>query len=260
MKLVNVNPKKVAFNSKLLKASPELIKAMTDIFGDELVRLCRSIPPIFTNDSGSLSLVDRHFSFAILVEFGNTSHIPGMLVTEEERKDLVLVNRKFEEMIVNHAATIRSAPKNKSGVSRSQRKELGYVCPFCSLLVKGPKGHKPVEDGTNKGYYRISCFSEQSKEAPCGFHAYLSQDEYALFRARKYPVHLWLKRTESKCPKCGKTLLLRTRFNTKMLFCEDYFRSTKTCKYSSKVSPPVQKECSLAKTASARDDASTLKC
>ncbi len=234
MKVIKVNPTKIAFGKDLPMASSELIEALEAIFGDSLLPFCLSVPPIFVNDGGSLILVDRHYSFALLVEQPNTVNIPGILVSIEEHNSFAEANKISERVIVAHAEAIRKeAEKNASGVSRRERKDLGYTCPFCGLLLKGPHGHKPQADGKFKGYFRISCFSAKTKKVPCGFQAFLSVEEYALFRQRKYPVHLWLKRTESQCPKCGKSLFLRIRFSRKLLMCEDNFRAGGKCKYYS---------------------------
>jgi hypothetical protein len=247
MKLINVNPKKINFGKNLVKASTESIAAFKENFADFLVPLSLSMPPVFIMENGSLSLVARHFSFVALVEHFDIAPIPGLLISDDELEQFVRANEIIESVMVAHAEASKKKGKNAAGTSRRERKELGYVCPFCGLLVMGPKRHRPVEQGTYQSYYRISCFSEKPRQVGCGFQAYLSSEEYSQFRRRKYPVHLWLHRTTSMCPECvKKPLFLRTRLNKKMLMCEDNFRVGGACKYRSKLSgdPPSGGEAS----------------
>jgi ssDNA-binding Zn-finger/Zn-ribbon topoisomerase 1 len=226
---------KISLPKDLLKVTHDDLTRAKSVFGDTLVELCNGMPPIVIAEGDTYSLVARHLSFVIFVEKMDADKIPVLIADKSERKSVSKSDKIMFDLISKEAESLASK-NNKAGVSRRERKSLGYECPFCGLLIKGTKGSMPVAaEGNYQGYYLLSCFSSQVKEVPCGFQAYLTREEYLRFRNRNYPLSEWLAKTDQSCPKCGKPLYSRNRLGKKMLFCEDYFRAKGACQYGKAV-------------------------
>jgi hypothetical protein len=229
---------KVVLGKELIRVSDITLKAAQTIFVDTLQPFCQSMLPIVLPENDTYILIARHLAFRVLIQEVDSLRIPVFLASLVENKASLIKADEILLHMIDEQATKHDRIERKKravGLSRMERKKIGYICPFCKLLVKAKQGSMPVKEGNYKGYYLITCFSENTKEVPCGFAAYLSVEEYILFKNRQYPVFIWLQRTDKKCPACGNSLFLRTRFSKKHLLCEDNFRLTGKCKYRESV-------------------------
>lgn len=224
---------KTRFHESLaVDTSQALLKKLYRIFGKSLPILCNLEPPVFIrNDKdGAYILVARHYSYDILLHHamnGGEHEIPALIISEAEIGD-VLSAADIELQALN----ILKPKLTPAGQSRKKHRQAGLICPLCGSMLQGPKNGEAIEDGQNKGFYKITCLKKNDKKNPCDFRSYLAPGEFTLFHKREYPTAQWLQKIEGKsCEKCQKRLFRRIWDEKQYDICEDNLREKGTCTY-----------------------------